>query len=98
MNDTVDAPPYGRILRLEELLEAACVREDDVERVLFLATHQSCEIFFAVVLRHLEDVREALDAGDGFLAARRAAPCPSSSAPSWGSSTGWPRSPRRPSR
>ncbi|MFJ4775287.1 tryptophan 2,3-dioxygenase family protein [Streptomyces sp. NPDC088762] len=76
MNDTDEAPPYGRILRLEELLEAACVREDDVERVLFLATHQSCEIFFAVVLRHLEDVRDALDAGDGFLAARRAAPLP----------------------
>ncbi|GGZ67937.1 tryptophan 2,3-dioxygenase family protein [Streptomyces subrutilus] len=76
MNATAEAPPYGRILRLEELLEAACVREDDVERVLFLATHQSCEIFFAVVLRHLQDVREALDAGDGFLAARRAAPLP----------------------
>ncbi|MFJ3962229.1 tryptophan 2,3-dioxygenase family protein [Streptomyces sp. NPDC090036] len=76
MNATPEAPPYGRILRLEELLEAACVHEDDVERVLFLATHQCCEISFAVALRHLEDVRAALDAGDGFLAARRAAPLP----------------------
>lgn len=68
--------PYGQVLRLDELLQAARVHDDDVDHVLFLATHQSCEIYFAVLLRHLEAVRAALDARDGALAVRRAAPLP----------------------
>ncbi|UNS95041.1 tryptophan 2,3-dioxygenase family protein [Streptomyces tubbatahanensis] len=73
---TAAYPPYGQVLRLEELLQAARVHDEDVDRVLFLATHQSCEISFAVVLRHLEAVRAALDEGEGCLAVRRAAPLP----------------------
>jgi tryptophan 2,3-dioxygenase len=66
--------PYGQVLRLDELLKAARVHDDDPDLVLFLATHQTCEIFFAVILRHLEAARSALDAGDGTLAARRVRP------------------------
>jgi tryptophan 2,3-dioxygenase len=66
--------PYGQVLRLDELLKAARVHDDDPDLVLFLATHQSCEIFFAVILRHLEAARSALDAGDGVLAVRRVRP------------------------
>ncbi|MGP3971941.1 tryptophan 2,3-dioxygenase family protein [Streptomyces sp. 6N223] len=66
--------PYGQVLRLDELLKAARVHDDDPDMVLFLATHQSCEVFFAVILRHLEAARSALDAGDGVLAARRIRP------------------------
>ncbi|MFF4468264.1 tryptophan 2,3-dioxygenase family protein [Streptomyces sp. NPDC001599] len=76
MNAVTAAPPYGQVLRLEELLRAARVHDDDVDHVLFLATHQSCEILFAVALRHLEEIRAALDAGDADRAARRAAPLP----------------------
>ncbi|MET9450382.1 tryptophan 2,3-dioxygenase family protein [Streptomyces cinerochromogenes] len=76
MNALTTAPPYGQVLRLDELLSAARVHDDDVDHVLFMATHQSCEILFAVVARHLEEVRAALDAGDADLAVRRAAPLP----------------------
>ncbi|MER5299776.1 tryptophan 2,3-dioxygenase family protein [Streptomyces lasiicapitis] len=77
MNGRAVEPSYGQILQLDELLKSARVHEDDdVDSVLFLATHQSCEIFFAVMLRHLEAVRAALDAGDAPLAARRVAPLP----------------------
>ncbi|MET9554784.1 tryptophan 2,3-dioxygenase family protein [Streptomyces sp. NPDC006645] len=70
------SPTYGKLLRLDEVLEAACVHDDDMDRILFLSTHQSCEIFFAVLLRHLEEVRAALDADDAAMAVRRAAPLP----------------------
>ena len=73
---TTSAPPYGQVLRLEEFLQAACVHDGDVDRVLFLATHQACEIDFAIMLRHLEAVRGALDSGQGALAVRRCAPLP----------------------
>ncbi|MFJ9041540.1 tryptophan 2,3-dioxygenase family protein [Streptomyces sp. NPDC102406] len=76
MNAVTAAPPYGRVLRLDELLEIARVHEDDVDHVLFMAAHQSCEILFAVALRHLEEVRAALDAGDADLTVRRATPLP----------------------
>ncbi|MFJ6694604.1 tryptophan 2,3-dioxygenase family protein [Streptomyces sp. NPDC091272] len=76
MNGQTAAPSYGQVLRLDELLQAARVRDDDVDLVLFLATHQSCEIYFAVILRHLEATRAALDAGDGRLAAARIKPLP----------------------
>lgn len=76
MNGATATPPYGHVLRLDELLTAARVHDDDVDLVLFLATHQSCEIFFAVLLRHLEEIRAALDADDAGLAVRRAAPLP----------------------
>jgi tryptophan 2,3-dioxygenase len=76
VNTVTDSPPYGQVLRLEELLRIAHVRDDDVDHVLFLATHQSCEILFAVALRHLEEVRAALDAADAQRAVRRAAPLP----------------------
>lgn len=69
-------PPYGDVLRLAELLPVAHVHGEDVDRILFLATHQASEIFFAVTLRHLEAVRAALDSGDADAAARRAAPLP----------------------
>lgn len=61
-------PAYGEILRLDELLEIACVR-DDADRTLFFAAHQACEIWFAVVLRHLESARAALDLDEGVAAA-----------------------------
>ena len=70
------SPPYGQVLRLDELLRTARVHDDDVDHVLFLATHQSCEILFAVALRHLEEIRAALDTGDADKAVRRAAPLP----------------------
>ncbi|MGA4841719.1 tryptophan 2,3-dioxygenase family protein [Streptomyces sp. G45] len=81
MNGQAVAPPegqlsYGEILQLDDLLSSARVHDDDVDSVLFLATHQSCEIYFAVLLRHLEAVRAALDADDSTLAVRRAAPLP----------------------
>ncbi|WP_024877504.1 tryptophan 2,3-dioxygenase family protein [Saccharomonospora piscinae] len=61
-------PAYGEILRLDELLELACVN-DEADRALFLSAHQACEIWFAVVLRHLEDVTDALSLDDGATAA-----------------------------
>ncbi|MFI6165506.1 tryptophan 2,3-dioxygenase family protein [Nocardia sp. NPDC051052] len=61
-------PAYGEILRLDELLEIACVR-DEADRTLFFATHQACEIWFAVVLRHLESARAALDSDEAAAAA-----------------------------
>lgn len=64
-------PAYGDILRLRELLDAACVHDENVDRVLFLTTHQACELWFAVLLRHLEAARAALVSGDGEAAARR---------------------------
>ncbi|GHE61293.1 tryptophan 2,3-dioxygenase [Streptomyces longispororuber] len=76
MNGQAVAPSYGQILQLDDLLGSARVHDEDVDSVLFLATHQSCEIFFAVMLRHLEAVRTALDADDGPLAERRIAPLP----------------------
>lgn len=66
--DTKRFPAYGEILRLDELLAIACVR-DTADRTLFFATHQACEIWFAVVLRHLDAAREALLQGNGTEAA-----------------------------
>jgi tryptophan 2,3-dioxygenase len=57
--DTDHLPAYGEILRLEELLDIACVR-DTADRTLFFGAHQACEIWFAVVLRHLEAAHQAL--------------------------------------
>ncbi|GAA4083687.1 tryptophan 2,3-dioxygenase family protein [Nonomuraea soli] len=71
MTDTAQTqrhPAYGEILRLDELLDIACVR-DDADRTLFFASHQACEIWFAVVLRHLDEARQALLDGDGIPAA-----------------------------
>jgi tryptophan 2,3-dioxygenase len=64
-------PSYGQILLLDELLELAYVHDDDVDRVFFFATHQACEVWFAIVLRHLEAVRAALDKGNGVEGAER---------------------------
>ncbi|GIJ24435.1 tryptophan 2,3-dioxygenase family protein [Micromonospora lutea] len=50
---------YGEILRLDELLDIACVR-DEPDRTLFFAAHQACELWFAVILRHIESARDAL--------------------------------------
>jgi tryptophan 2,3-dioxygenase len=61
-------PAYGEILRLDELIGIACVR-DDPDRTLFFAAHQACEIWFAVVLRHLEAARAALTQENGPAAA-----------------------------
>ncbi|MBC6447515.1 tryptophan 2,3-dioxygenase family protein [Actinokineospora xionganensis] len=58
---------YGEILHLDEFLELACVH-DTPDRTLFFAAHQSCEIWFAVVLRHLEQARDALTRDDGLVA------------------------------
>ncbi|SDI11881.1 tryptophan 2,3-dioxygenase [Actinokineospora alba] len=60
-------PAYGEILHLDEFLELACVH-DTPDRTLFFAAHQSCEIWFAVVLRHLEQARDALTRDDGLVA------------------------------
>ncbi|WP_217214965.1 tryptophan 2,3-dioxygenase family protein [Streptomyces sp. AC550_RSS872] len=64
-------PAYGDLLRLRELLDAACVHDENVDQVLFLTTHQVCELWFAVLLRHLDAARAALGSGDGETAARR---------------------------
>lgn len=61
-------PAYGDFLQLDRLLAVACVR-DEADRTLFFAAHQACEIWFAVVLRHLESARAALERGDGIEAA-----------------------------
>lgn len=50
---------YGEILRLDELLDLACVR-DEPDRALFFAAHQACELWFAIILRQLEFARDAL--------------------------------------
>lgn len=69
LTDTKHLPAYGEILRLDELLDIACVR-DEADRTLFFAAHQACEIWFAVVLRHLESARSALNERNGAEAAR----------------------------
>ncbi|RKT88970.1 tryptophan 2,3-dioxygenase [Saccharopolyspora antimicrobica] len=66
--DTTHSPAYGDFLRLDELLAIACVR-DEADRTLFFAAHQACEIWFAVVIRHLESARAAMERGDGTEAA-----------------------------
>ncbi len=68
--DTERLPAYRDFLRLEELLEIACVR-DEADRTLFFAAHQACEIWFAVVLRHLESARDELARGNGVEAAEQ---------------------------
>lgn len=62
--DTERFPAYGEILRLDELLDIACVR-DTADRTLFFGAHQACEIWFAVVLRQLESAHQALTRGNG---------------------------------
>ncbi|MCT6776438.1 tryptophan 2,3-dioxygenase family protein [Streptomyces rubiginosohelvolus] len=67
MSDGAEAghcPAYGERLRLDELLEVARVHETP-ERALFFGAHQACEIWFAIVLRHLEAARRALTEGQG---------------------------------
>ncbi|WP_432931917.1 tryptophan 2,3-dioxygenase family protein [Microbispora sp. CA-135349] len=66
--ETKNFPAYGEILRLDELLAIACVR-DEADRTLFFAAHQACEIWFAVVLRHLDAAREAMLREQGAAAA-----------------------------
>lgn len=58
-----ESPTYSELLRLEDLLNAARLR-DATAPVLFLATHQSAEIWFGIVLRHLEEIRTALTDDD----------------------------------
>ncbi len=65
---TQSDPVYGESLRLDELLSLLCVN-DEVDRMFFVSTHPACEIWFAVVLRHLEDVIDALTLNDGVKAA-----------------------------
>jgi tryptophan 2,3-dioxygenase len=67
--DTRRDRAYGEILRLDELLNIACVR-DEPDRTLFFAAHQACEIWFAVVLCHLEAARDALTRDQPAEAAR----------------------------
>ncbi|GAA3069181.1 tryptophan 2,3-dioxygenase [Streptomyces roseofulvus] len=62
--DDGHCPAYGERLRLDELLEIAQVHENP-ERALFFGAHQACEIWFAVVLRHLETARRDLTEGRG---------------------------------
>jgi len=51
---------YGDILRLEPLLAAAQVHDGSPERRFFLVTHQACELWFALVLSHLDAAAGAL--------------------------------------
>jgi tryptophan 2,3-dioxygenase len=60
--DTRRDRAYGEILRLDELLDIASVR-DEPDRTLFFVAHQACELWFAVILRHLECARDALIRG-----------------------------------
>jgi tryptophan 2,3-dioxygenase len=62
---------YATILRLDQLLAAAHVHDGPVDRMLFLASHQIYELWFALILRHLEDARTAMFDGDAGTAAAR---------------------------
>lgn len=64
-----DEPAYSDILRLESLLAAAHVREGSPERMFFLVTHQACELWFALVLSHLDATAVALRELDAAAAA-----------------------------
>lgn len=64
-------PAYGDILRLDSLLAEAHVHEGSPDRMFFLVTHQACEMWFALVLRHLDAATAAMLAGDPDTAADR---------------------------
>lgn len=79
-NTTVSPPrppveqdaPYAARLRLPELMAVACVHDrEHLDREMFLATHQECEIKFAQIVLYLEVARDALARRDGLTAARR---------------------------
>ena len=62
-------PAYGDILRLESLLAAAHVRDGSPGRMFFLVTHQACELWFGLVLSHLDAAADALRESDTAAAA-----------------------------
>lgn len=58
--DDARSVPYGELMRLEELLPVTLVHEGDVDRMLFMVSHQVSEMWFALVLEHLLEARTAL--------------------------------------
>jgi tryptophan 2,3-dioxygenase len=61
-------PAYGEILRLTELLETTHVQDGTPDLMFFLVTHQVCEMWFALILKHLDVAADAL-LGDDPVAA-----------------------------
>jgi tryptophan 2,3-dioxygenase len=64
MRETSQNPAYREILRLDELLNVTLVHDGRPDRMLFLVTHQICEMWFALILEHLIAARAAMLAGD----------------------------------
>ncbi|AGZ46047.1 tryptophan 2,3-dioxygenase family protein [Actinoplanes friuliensis] len=62
---------YRDLLRLDELLDSTLVRDGGPDRMLFLVTHQICEMWFALILGHLDEARSAILAGDPGTATAR---------------------------
>src|SRR5689334_2240531 len=62
---------YHDLLRLDDLLGVALVREGGSDRMFFLVTHQICEMWFALILDHLEVARTAILADEPVTAAER---------------------------
>lgn len=60
---TVRDRTYGEILRLPELLTTAHVGEGRPDLMFFLLSHQTCEMWFALILQHLEAAQEAMADG-----------------------------------
>ena len=71
VQETQRDPNYHDLLRLDELLGAALVRDGGSDQMFFLVTHQICEMWFALILDHLEAARAAVLAGDPATAAER---------------------------
>lgn len=70
MPETQRDQTYRDLLRLDDLLDVTLVR-DAPDRMLFLVTHQICEMWFALVLDHLDVARAAILAGEAGVAADR---------------------------
>jgi tryptophan 2,3-dioxygenase len=64
-------PNYHDLLRLDELLGAALVRDGGSDQMFFLVTHQICEMWFALILDHLDAARAAILADQPESAAER---------------------------
>jgi tryptophan 2,3-dioxygenase len=62
---------YHDLLRLDELLGAALVRDGGSDQMFFLVTHQICEMWFALILDHLDAARTALLNDEPALAVER---------------------------
>jgi tryptophan 2,3-dioxygenase len=64
------SPSYRAIVRLDELLELPREHAENGDELLFFTIHQASELWFQVILDHLEDVRRSMQGGDLHRAAR----------------------------